>query len=296
MFGFDIFSDVFGYALGALFDLTGNYGVAVILFTLLVSLITFPIAIKRSRSMTLDEKFEAKKENLRKICGNDAQKFNREYMELAQKEGVNPFRGCTNISLILTIVIFSGIYSTIQKPLSSVLHLQKEKVLEATSVLTEEQRKQKGSDQLDLIRSFDDVKPKLKMFTNDELNKMDKLSKGFKFLGLNLLNIPKFSSFGEYLWVFPLLSFIFSAFGQYVMQKFSGIGNDVRGIGKYSIYIFSFFQAWIVSKVFAAVGLYFLVSNILGTLQFLLIERYFSVHILKARKESKLFLEILKID
>ena len=190
MFGFDIFSGAFGYALGFLFNLTENYGVSIILFTLIVNIIFFPMAIKRVRGMSTNEKFEAKKEELRKSCGKDIQRFNREMMELAQKEGVNPMKGCTNISLILTLIIFSGIYSTIQRPLSNVLHLPKEKISQATNLLTEEQKRQKGSDQLDLVRSFDEVKAKLDMFTDEEKSKISKFSKGFKFLGINLLNIP----------------------------------------------------------------------------------------------------------
>ena len=294
MFGFDIFSSFFGYALGFLFDLTGNYGVSVILFTLIVNFLTFPIAIKRSRSMSTNEKFEAKREELKKRCGNDAQRYNREYLELAQKEGVNPMKGCTNLSVLFTIVIFSGIYSTIQRPLSNVLHLPKEKISQATEKLTLEQKQQKGSDQLDLVRSFDDVKPKLDMFSTEEIDKISKFSKGFKFLGLNLLNIPKFSEFKEMLWILPALSFVFSALGTYIIQKTSGVANNVQGIGKYSVYLFSLFQAWIVSRIFAAVGLYLIVSSITGTIQSMIIERFFSYQMLKAKKESKKFLEMIE--
>ncbi|MBO6127078.1 MAG: membrane protein insertase YidC [Clostridia bacterium] len=292
MFGFDIFSSAFGYALGFLFDLTANYGVSIILFTLIINIIFFPVAIKRVRGMSTNEKFEAKKEELKKRCGKDIQRFNRELMELAQKEGVNPMKGCTNISFILTLIIFSGIYSTIQKPLSNVLHLSKEKISQATSKLTEEQKRQKGSDQLDLVRSFEEIKPELDMLTEDELDKISRFSKGFEFLGVNLLNIPKFSKFSEMLWILPLLSFLFSALGTFIMQKNSGLSDNASGIGKYSVYLFAVFQAWIVSQVFAALGLYLLFSNILGNLQSIIIDRFFSTYAIKAKQELKLFEEL----
>lgn len=292
MFGFDVFSSAFGYALGFLFDLTANYGVSIILFTLIINIIFFPMAIKRVRGMSTNEKFEAKKEELKKRCGKDIQRFNRELMELAQKEGVNPMKGCTNISFILTLIIFSGIYSTIQKPLSNVLHLSKEKISQATSKLTEEQKRQKGSDQLDLVRSFEEIKPELDMLTEDELDKISRFSKGFEFLGVNLLNIPKFSKFSEMLWILPLLSFLFSALGTFIMQKNSGLSDNASGIGKYSVYLFAVFQAWIVSQVFAALGLYLLFSNILGNLQSIIIDRFFSTYAIKAKQELKLFEEL----
>ena len=294
MFGFDIFSGAFGYVLGFLFDLTYNYGISIILFTLIVNIIFFPMAIKRVRSMSTNEKFEAKKEELKKKCVNDVQRFNRELMELAQKEGVNPMKGCTNISFILTLIIFSGIYSTIQRPLSNVLHLSKDKISQATNKLTEEQKRQKGSDQLDLVRSFEEIKPKLDMFTEEELNKISKFNKGSEFLGINLLNIPKFSKFSEMLWILPLLSFLFSALGTFIMQKNSGLAEEAKGISKYSVYLFAVFQAWIVSRVFAALGFYLLFNNILGNIQSLIIERFFSTYIIKAKQELKLFEKVKK--
>lgn len=292
LFGFDIFSKYFGYILWYLFDLTKNYGTAVCIFALLISIVTFPIIVKRNRSMVSNERFEAKKEDLRRKCGNDRRRFNKECMDLAEKEQITP-SGSGTLSMLLTMVVFFLIYGTVQKPLTNVLHLQNDKVSQATSVLTEEQRKQKGSDQLDLVRSFSDVKDKLDMFSEDELKKIEKFSKGFKFCGINLLNIPKFSGFGEMLWVLPILSFLLSAIGVYVSQKVSGVSNNVTGIGKYLIYLVAIFQAWIVSRVFAVLGVYLMINSILATIQTLIIERFFSAYMVTAKKEKKKISELI---
>ena len=63
MFGFDIFSSAFGYALGLLFDLTANYGISIILFTLIINIIFFPMAIKRVRGMSTMKNSKLKKKN-----------------------------------------------------------------------------------------------------------------------------------------------------------------------------------------------------------------------------------------
>ena len=293
LFGIDIVSKSFGYILWYLFDLTRNYGVAVCLFALLVSILTFPLIVKRNRGVVSNERFEAKKEDLRKKCGNDRKRFNKECIELAEKEQINPMSGSGTLTMLVTMIMFFLIYSTVQKPLTNVLHLPNDKVSQATGVLTEEQKKQKGSDQLDLIRSFPDLKDKLTMFSDDELKKISKFSKGFNFVGINLLSIPKFSSFNEFLWVLPIMSFFVSALGTYIMQKTSGISSDI-GAGKYLVYIMSIFQAWIVSRVFAVLGIYLLINNILGTIQALIIERFFSSHMVKAKKEKKRINELLR--
>ena len=286
LFGFDIFSKYFGYILWYLFDLTKNYGVSVCIFALIISVLTFPIIVKRNRGITSNERFEAKKEDLRRKFGDDPKRFNKECMELAEKEQIAP-SGSSALSLLLTMVVFFLIYGTVQKPLTNVLHLPNDKVSQATSVLTEEQRRQKGSDQLDLVRSFPEVKDKLTMFSENELKRISKFSKGFNLFGINLLNIPKFASFGEMLWILPVLSFAFSALGVYISQKSSGVSNNITGIGKYLVYLVALFQAWIVSRVFAVLGVYLLVNSILATVQTLIIERFFSSYMVKAKKEKK---------
>ena len=194
LFIFDFISGVFGYILWFLFEITQNYGTATILFALVVNILTFPIVVKRIQNTASNEKFEAKKEKLKKRFGNDPQQFNKELLELSQKEGVNPFQGGGLFATLLTFVILGLIYSSVNHPLTNVLHLPKDKVSQAVEVLTDEQRKQKGSDQLDLVRSFDENKSKLTMFDNEELEKISKYSKGFSFLGLKKISSTKFKT------------------------------------------------------------------------------------------------------
>lgn len=292
MFGFDTFSGYLGHILWVLFDFTGNYGMAVIIFTFIVNILTLPIVIKTNHKMGSNEKFEAKKEDLKKKFGNDPQKFNQECMELAQREGINPLKG-SMIPMILTIIIFSLIYSTVQKPLSSVLHFSKEQVSQSTSVLTEEQKKQKGSDQLDLIRSFQNIKGQLSMFNAEELDKISRLSKGFNFLGINLLDIPRYSPFNNMIWMLPILGFFISAVSRNILQRTSGITIETKGLAKYGVYFFSFFQAWIISRVFAVLGLYLIVNNIMGTVNSIIVDRFFSFHMMRAKKELKRFNKLM---
>ena len=135
LFGIDIVSKSFGYILWYLFDLTRNYGVAVCLFALLVSILTFPLIVKRNRGVVSNERFEAKKEDLRKKCGNDRKRFNKECIELAEKEQINPMSGSGTLTMLVTMIMFFLIYSTVQKPLTNVLHLPNDKVSQEGSAI-----------------------------------------------------------------------------------------------------------------------------------------------------------------
>lgn len=288
---FDFFiSKFFGYALGYFFDMTGNYGIAVILFTIVISVVLFPLSIKRYKTTLPNLKFEAKKNALKRQCGKDTNKFQDELAELSKKEGVNPLGGgCLNVSFILTFIIFGGVYSTIQKPLVNVLHLSNDKVSEAIGMLTEEQKAQKGTDQLDIVRSFKELRPKLTMFSEEELNKIGKLSSGFELWGLNLLNSPKSSPFMSFMWILPLLSLVFTSLGTYINQLTNPMAEELEGAAKYIIYVLPLIQVWIVYKVFAAVGLYFVMSSIFNIFQSLALEHFFSPYIKLAKKEKERF-------
>ncbi|MDR1240931.1 MAG: YidC/Oxa1 family membrane protein insertase [Oscillospiraceae bacterium] len=295
MFGFvDFFAGILGFFLGFLFEILGNYGVAVLFFTLIISVVMFPFAIRRQRGMTPSARFEMRREELRKRCGTDAQRFNQEFMVLSQEENFNPLKGLLNISMISTIVILSGIYGAIQRPLTNVLHLPIEKVNLASEVLPlETLSKNKNNAQLELVRNFDTIKEKLTMFSVEETIKISKLSSGFSFLGLSLLDTPKYSKFSSMLWIIPLLSLFSSVVGTYIMQKISG-SNEEAPRGKFMMYLFPIFQAWIVYTVFAAVGIYLVFSSILGVLQTVMIDRFFSVYAVNARKEYFRFKKMLE--
>ncbi|GMB10437.1 MAG: YidC/Oxa1 family membrane protein insertase [Candidatus Improbicoccus devescovinae] len=289
----NILGEVFGFMLGSIFTVFGNYGVSIIIFTVLASIVLFPLSVRKQKNMFSSVKYEIKKEELRKKYVNNPQKYNEELMNLTQREGINPMKGCLNLSFITTLILFSGIYSTIFKPLTGVLNLPDDKVKILAEKTKEDLVNTKSRDsELQIIKNFSKIqeyKNDLSIFTEDELNKIKKLSKGFNFLGLNLLNVPKTSGFLEFLWILPLLCLLISIFSVKISQKISGTSEEIKGFGKVAVYFVSLFQAWLVFTLCGAVGLYLIVNNILNVIQMVIIEHYFSVYITNARLESKFF-------
>lgn len=293
MFGFDFISKFFGYALGYLFEITENYGTAVILFTLAVCILSFPLSIKKYKSEVPNLRFEARVQALKKKCGKDMKRFEEEKEIIAKKEGFNQFAGCMNLSLLSTFIIFGGVYSTIQRPLTNVLHISEDSVSEATGMLSDEQRKQKGTDQLDIIRSLEELRPKLTMFSQEEIDRISKLRSGFDFFGMNLLNSPKSSTFSEFLWVFPLLSFIFTLLGAFVSQRVRPVPDEVQGFAKYAVYIPTLIPVWFTYRVFSAVGIYLIVNSLISVIQTLALDEWFNPLKKIAENEKKDFEEII---
>lgn len=84
----------FGMLLMWLYEFTSNYGIAVILFALIVKIILLPFQLKSKRSMMRTSLLQDKMKEIEKKHGANKQKYNEEVQKLYQEEGINPMSGC----------------------------------------------------------------------------------------------------------------------------------------------------------------------------------------------------------
>jgi len=99
------------YLLRAFQALTGNYGVAIVLLTVLVKVATIPLTRVQFRSMQKMQAIQPHLERLRERTKDDPAAMQREMMDLYRKHGVNPFSGC--VPMLLQIPIFVGLYNAL---------------------------------------------------------------------------------------------------------------------------------------------------------------------------------------
>jgi YidC/Oxa1 family membrane protein insertase len=92
--------------------LTGNYGIAIILLTILVRLCVFPLANTSYRSFAKLKKISPKMKELRDKHLGDREALQRELVKLYEKEKVNPIAGC--LPIVFQIPIFFALYKTLQ--------------------------------------------------------------------------------------------------------------------------------------------------------------------------------------
>ncbi len=98
-------------ALSWLFDMTGNFGVAILLLTVLVKLILFPIANKGYRSMSRMKKVGPRIKEMQKKYSDDKVKLQQEMMALYKTEKINPLSGC--LPMLVQIPIFFSLYKVL---------------------------------------------------------------------------------------------------------------------------------------------------------------------------------------
>jgi YidC/Oxa1 family membrane protein insertase len=96
------------YALHYINGQVGNFGVAILILTVLIKLLFFPLANKSYRSMAQMRKLQPEMVKMKERFGDDKQRLNQEMMALYKKEKVNPMSGC--LPILIQIPVFFALY------------------------------------------------------------------------------------------------------------------------------------------------------------------------------------------
>jgi YidC/Oxa1 family membrane protein insertase len=97
---------------------THNYGIDIILLTILIKIIFYPLSLKSYQSMNKMKKLQPQIQKLREKFKDDKQKLNQEMMDIYKRQGVNPMGGC--LPMVIQIPVFFALY----KALSSAIELR----------------------------------------------------------------------------------------------------------------------------------------------------------------------------
>lgn len=288
---FNFFGSILGYLLWFLYQIFHNYGVAILFFTVILKLVLFPTSIKQQRSMASQAKLGEKQRELQKKYANNREKYNEELSKLYEKEGVNPSSGC--LTTLLPFPIMLGIYYAVIMPLSNTLHIASDAVVQARIFLNGVPGMVSTGNSLQqelvILRNWNALRPYLTMFGEQDVARIDELSTGFRFLGLDLLGTPQGSAFTEMLWLIPLISLL-SYVGMQVYQmwyqKKQG-GSQQQGCMIAMSVVFPLMSAYWAYIFPAAVGFYWIISTLTGWVQMIVTNKYFSIGQMQAMQEAR---------
>lgn len=103
-----------GSILSFFYEVIPNYGVAIILLTILVRIVMIPLTIKQTRSMQEMQRIQPKVKELQRKYKGNRQKMNEELMKLYKEHQVNPLGGC--LPLLLQLPVFFALFSVLNTP------------------------------------------------------------------------------------------------------------------------------------------------------------------------------------
>ena len=111
---FQALLDAIGWLLAWLYDLTGNFGFAIIILTIVFRVVLLPLGIKQIKSMQAMQALQPKIKEIQKKYKGNKQKIQEQTMKLYQEYGVNPLGGC--LPLLLQFPILIAMYAVIRAP------------------------------------------------------------------------------------------------------------------------------------------------------------------------------------
>ena len=105
-----------GFIIGFIYDLVQNYGLAIILFTIVVKLILLPLNIKSQKAMRKQQKIQPIIAALQTKYANDKEKLQTEMMKVYKENNVSMAGGC--LPMLIQMPILIGLYHVIQRPIT----------------------------------------------------------------------------------------------------------------------------------------------------------------------------------
>ena len=212
-------ASLFGYVLNFLYNLVQNYGLAIIIFTLLLKVFLLPLSIKQQKAMKKNSKMQEEMQKLQVKYKNDPQMLNQEVMQLYKSEKVSPFSGC--LSSILQFVIFISVFYLVSRPLSYMKKIDPEVIKNYTTEITENGESS----------SYPEIKI-IETKSEDDEN----VSINMNFLGLDLSKVPMQNYKDVKVFIIPtlyvLLTFVNIKIMNNMTKKKDKNSSDVKVLGK----------------------------------------------------------------
>lgn len=122
----------FGILMMWLYNLTQNYGAAIILFAVIVRLIMLPFQMKSKKGMMRTQLLQPRMQELQKKYGQNQQKYSEELQKLYKEEGANPMSGC--LWSLIPFPILIALYYAIREPLTTMMQVPSELLAEGGAI------------------------------------------------------------------------------------------------------------------------------------------------------------------
>ena len=224
---FQFFANIFGYLLDFINNLVGNYGLAIILFTVVIKLLMLPLSIKQQKTMKKTAKIQEQLKIIQFKYKNDPEKLNRETMELYKKENMSPFSGC--LSVIMQFILLISIFYMVRYPLTYMERVDKDQINTYIQQMKDDGKTvSEAYSEIDVVREIEYLRDK---FPEDE--KLKEINLNMNFFGLDLSKIPQQNLSDWTVYIIPILYIISTFISMRIttsMQKKSKENKDVIDI------------------------------------------------------------------
>ena len=281
----DIITVPFGWLLSVLYETTHNYGVAMILFAVIVQLILLPLNAKSKKSMMKMSRLTPKMQAIQQKYADDPQRQNQAIQELQKSEGVSMGGGC--LWSFIPLIILLPLYYIIREPITYMMHNPQSTsaaivaFMQASGVNLGKNAYYAQLAAAGHIGEFMDDLKALAVTANANLQAMN-----FQFLGIDLSGIPSIKfweceGWGEIgLFLIPVVSAGLQAASMWISQKMNNqVATNADGeqdadaaktanqTNATMMLMMPLMSLWIGFSMPAAISIYWIAQAVFGAVQ-----------------------------
>ena len=286
----DIITVPFGWLLSVLYETTHNYGIAMILFAVIVQLILMPLNAKSKKSMMKMSRLTPRMQAIQRKYADDPQRQNQAIQELQKSEGVSMGGGC--LWSFIPLLILLPLYNVIREPITYMMHNSRS-ISEAIVAFLQASGENLGKNayyaQLAAAGHIGDYADKLREVLQSIMGsdvKINLQAMNFQFLGIDLAAIPTFrfwdcegwSEIG--LFLIPVVSAGLQAASMWISQKMNNqVATNADGeqdadaaktanqTNATMMLMMPLMSLWIGFSMPAAISIYWIAQAVFGAVQ-----------------------------
>ena len=289
-----------GWLIQFIYNFVDNYGLAIILFTIVIKLILMPLQIKSQKAMKRQQKVQPIIMELQKKYANDQQRLQQEMMKVYKENNVSMTGGC--LPLLIQFPILIGLYRVIQRPLTYIrgINFADSQVIENVKLVMSEMKE-----------SFPEVIGNLANVTVEQINKIYQIQLShwselvgkaqelswdinFNFLGLDLSKQPSESiapflsgNFSDpstvLLILIPAVAMLMTWLSSKYSQKLSGTANQAaqnqdnpaQSMTKSMNLMMPLMTGFFTFTLPSGIGIYWIISSVMQIVQQYTINKFF---------------------
>lgn len=296
---------LFGICMNFLLDVLGNqYFLAIIIFTIVTRILLLPFNVRQQKTMARTTRLQPKIQKIQKKYPDprDRDKLNQEMQDLYAREGHNPMQmGCG--TMVFQMVFLMGIIGIIYYPLQYVLGISDfndnsqavyDVILPLYQNIVGDPDAKITYFQLNILEHFDAYKEALvtnfpKMFTEARCAEISAYREGMNLFGLDMTAVPHWKD--GIIVIIPILCLVTSLGSSLVstliQKKNNPAASQQMGSMMMMMLMMPFFSFYISFKVTAAVGFYWIISNLVAILQQIYIAKQYPPR----KTQAKLMIE-----
>lgn len=262
------FANIFGYLLNFIYQIIGNYGLSIIIFSIVIKIIMLPLSIKQQKTFNKTAKIQIKLKELQEKYSNDQTRLAQETMDLYKKENLSPLSGC--FSSLVQFLILLSIFFLVKQPLTYMIKMDSQTINKYEEIVRSQENSNKSNYiEIEIIRESKN---------NDEIN----ADIDMNFLGVDLSNVPTQNWNNPTVFIIPGLYVISSFISMRITTKMNKKKKDNKNdeedmteqLNKQMSIMMPIMSISIAAIAPLGLALYWLVNNILMTVEKIVLNKF----------------------